>query len=127
MKIARSPHSVAATVERLLAALDRREVPLLARVDHGAGAAAAGLKLGAEQVLLFGDARVGTPLMQADARIGYELPLRLLIWDDEGQTMIAYRPPTELLSSYAISVHETALARMETLLKALVADATEGA
>jgi uncharacterized protein (DUF302 family) len=127
VKIAQSPHSVAATVERLLAGLDRRQVPVLARIDHGVGAAAAGLELGAEQVLLFGDSRVGTPLMQADPRIGYELPLRLLIWDEEGQTMIAYRPPTELLSSYAISAHETTLARMETLLEALVADATDGA
>lgn len=78
-------------------------------------------------MLLFGDARVGTPLMQADPRIGYELPLRLLISDDEGQTMIAYRPPTELLSSYAVDAYETTLSRMETLLEALVADATDSA
>ncbi|MBV9917020.1 MAG: DUF302 domain-containing protein [Solirubrobacterales bacterium] len=127
MKVAPSPHSVAATVERLLAALDRRGVPLLARIDHGAGAAAAGLEMGAEQVLLFGDARVGTPLMQADPTIGYELPLRLLIWEDEGQTMIGYRSPAELLSAYAVGAHEETLVRMETLLEVLVVDGTDGA
>lgn len=123
MKTTESPHSVALTVERLIQALDRHGVPLLARIDHGAAAAAAGLELSAEQVLLFGDARVGTLLMQADPMSGYDLPLRLLVWDAAGQTMIAYRAPFELANVYAIRERGQVLERMEDLLKKLVSEA----
>lgn len=122
MRTRRSPHSVDATVERLLRALDRHGVPLLAQIDHGAGAAAAGLQLGDEQVLIFGDAKVGTLLMQTDPSVGYELPLRLLVWDNNGQTMIGYRSPIELADSYALASQREVLTRMEALLETLVGE-----
>lgn len=123
MKTTQSPHSVALTVERLIQALDRHGVPLLARIDHGAAAAAAGLELSAEQVLIFGDARVGTLVMQADPMSGFDLPLRLLVWDAAGQTMIAYRSPFELANVYALGEHGPILERMEALLEKLVFEA----
>lgn len=122
MKAAQSPHSVYGTVERLLRALDRHGVPLLARIDHGAAAAAAGLELGGEVVLIFGDAKVGTLLMQSDPRVGYELPLRLLIWDAEGQTMVGFQAPTRLSDTYGVAAQAPVLDRMETLLDALVGE-----
>lgn len=122
MRTRRSPHGVHATIERLLAALERHGVPLLARIDHGAGAAAAGLQLGGEQVLIFGDAKLGTLLMQADPRVGYELPLRLLVWDAESETMIGYRSPIELAASYALASQREVLTRMEALLETLVSE-----
>jgi uncharacterized protein (DUF302 family) len=76
---AESPHSVSETMDRLVAALDRRGIAVFARVDHGGGARAAGLERD-EELLVFGDPRVGTLLMQADPTIGYELPLRALVW-----------------------------------------------
>lgn len=78
---AKSPHSVPATVDRMIAALGRRGITLFARIDQAAGARQAGLELADEELVIFGDPRVGTLLMQRDAAIGYELPLRLLIWD----------------------------------------------
>ncbi|MDQ2895197.1 MAG: DUF302 domain-containing protein [Actinomycetota bacterium] len=122
MRTRRSPYSVDLTVERLVLALDRHGVPLLAQIDHGAGAARAGLQLGDEQVLIFGDAKVGTLLIQADPRVGYELPLRLLVWDAESETMIGYRSPIELADSYALAAQREVLTRMEALLETLVSE-----
>ncbi|HTU80274.1 MAG TPA: DUF302 domain-containing protein [Solirubrobacteraceae bacterium] len=122
MVASKSPHSVSATAERVLAALEARGIRLFARIDHAAGARAAGLELADEQVLVFGDPRAGTPLMQSDARVGYELPLRLLVWERDGQTMIGYRPASELAESYELGEHANVLARMDALLAQLVSE-----
>jgi uncharacterized protein (DUF302 family) len=118
-----SPHDVRATVERVLAALENRGIRVLARIDHAAGARAAGLELPDEEVVIFGDPRVGTALMQSDPQVGYELPLRLLVWDAGGETIIAYRPPTELAGDYRLSDSLAVLERMTALLEQLVAEA----
>jgi uncharacterized protein (DUF302 family) len=118
----RSAHSVPATVDRLIAALGRRGIAVFARIDHAAGARKAGLELADEELVVFGDPRVGTPLMQADASVGYELPLRLLIWDARGQTMIGYRRPTELVDDFALADQLETLRRMEKLLEQITAE-----
>ena len=71
------------TAERLVAAIGARGLTVFARIDHGAGAAAAGLTLPPTQLLIFGNARSGTPLMQAQQLLGMELPLRALVWQDQ--------------------------------------------
>ncbi len=119
---AKSPHSVSATIERAVAALQRRGIEVFARIDHGAGARAAGLQLADEEVVIFGDPRVGTLLMQSDPSIGYELPLRLLVWDDAGQTTLGYRPAVELGSEYRVADQATVLENMGGLLEQIVAE-----
>jgi uncharacterized protein (DUF302 family) len=121
---ARSPHSVSETIDRLSAALAQRDVSVFARIDHGGGARAAGLELGEEQLLIFGDPRAGTLLMQRDARVGYELPLRVLVWDEGGQTMVGYRPPGELAGAYDLAEETGVLERMDGLLAQIVAEGT---
>jgi len=118
----KSAHSVPASVDRLIAALGRRGITVFARVDHAAGARKAGLELADEELVIFGDPRAGTRLMQADAAVGYELPLRLLIWDAGGQTMIGYRPPTELRNEFAVADQLETLRRMENLLEQITAE-----
>jgi len=120
----KSAHSVPETVDRVIAALSLRGIRVFARIDHAAGARQAGLELADEELVIFGDPRVGTLLMQADAAVGYDLPLRLLIWDASGQTMIGYRRPTELPDDFALSGQLETLRRMETLLEELVAEAS---
>ncbi len=119
---AKSPHSVPATVDRVIAALGRRGIALFARIDHAAGARQAGLELADEELVIFGDPRVGTLLMQRDAAVGYELPLRLLIWDANGQTMIGYRRPTALRDDFAVADQLEVLRRMENLLGQIIAE-----
>jgi uncharacterized protein (DUF302 family) len=118
----KSAHSVPASVDRLIAALGRRGITVFARIDHAAGARKAGLKLADEELVIFGDPQAGTRLMQADAAVGYELPLRLLIWDAGGQTMIGYRPPTELRNEFAVVDQLETLRRMENLLQQITAE-----
>ena len=120
----KSAHSVPETVDRVIAALGLSGIRVFARIDHAAGARQAGLELADEELVIFGDPRAGTPLMQADAAVGYDLPLRLLIWDASGQTMIGYRRPTELANDFALSGQLETLGRMETLLEELVAEAS---
>ena len=68
--------------ERLREALEAHGLQLFARINHAAGARKADVELEANVLLIFGNVHVGTPLMQADPRVGIELPLRMLIWQD---------------------------------------------
>jgi uncharacterized protein (DUF302 family) len=122
LSTSKSPHSVRATADRIIAELDSRGIELFARVDHGGGAHAAGLELADEELLIFGDPRAGTPLMHTDARVGYELPLRLLVWSSHGETVVGFRPPAELAGDYDLADHAAVLERMGGLLEQLVAE-----
>ncbi len=119
-----SVHTVPATIDRVIAALARRGIGVFARIDHAAGARKAGLTLADEELVIFGDPRAGTPLIQADPTIGYELPLRLLVWDAGGQTKIGYRRPTELAGDYAVAAQLETLRRMENLLQQISAESS---
>lgn len=85
------------TMDRLAAAVTKRGITILARIDHAAAAAKVGMKLRPTEVIIFGNPKAGTPLMQAAQTIGIDLPLRALVWQDEvGKTWLAYNDPTWL-------------------------------
>jgi uncharacterized protein (DUF302 family) len=93
----------AETARRLIAAVTARGLTVFARIDHAAGAAAAGLVLRPTEQIVFGNARGGTPLMQADQLLGLELPLRALVWADEaGRTHVSRPDLTWLAQRYAL-------------------------
>jgi uncharacterized protein (DUF302 family) len=121
--VATSPHDVTSTVARVEAALRTRGVALFAAVDHAAGAREAGLELADEVLLVFGNPKVGTALMQANPSVGIELPLRMLIWDAHGTTRIGFSDPAELAGPYDLAGARTVLSRLRGLLDELVADA----
>ncbi len=122
-----SPYSVAVTMDRLVAALERRGITVFARIDHAGGGRAVGLELADEQLLIFGDPRAGTLLMQAEPEIGYELPLRLLVWDAQDKTRVGYRAPTEVAEGYPGIDQGEILSRMDGLLEALIQESTAAA
>ena len=122
-----SAFPVAETVERLTAALARRGVTVFATIDHADGAHRAGLTLADEVLLVFGNPAVGTALLQADARTGLDLPLRLLVWDDGGTTRTAFHDPHDLAADYDLTGHEQVLGGLRGLLDALTAEVAEGA
>jgi uncharacterized protein (DUF302 family) len=62
--------------------------------------------------------------MQADPRVGLDLPLRLLVWDEQGTTQIAFSDPAELATSYSLDDHLAVLSQLRALLDQLVAEAT---
>jgi|SRR6516165_2123868 len=90
----RSSYGPKETINRLEAEIRARGMTVFAHVDHAAGAAEVGLSLLPTVVLLFGNARGGTPLMQSIQTIGIDLPLKMLVWQDEaGDTRLSYNDP----------------------------------
>ena len=86
------------TVEAMLDRLERevkaRGIAVFARIDHAAGAASAGLAMRPTELLIFGNATAGTPLMQATQTIGIDLPLKALAWEDAlGRVWLSYNDP----------------------------------
>jgi uncharacterized protein (DUF302 family) len=92
------------TIDRLEAEVKAKGMTVFARVDHAAGAAAAGLPLRPTEVLIFGNAKGGTPLMQAAQTIGIDLPLKALVWQDaSGTTWLSYNDPVWLAKRHGLS------------------------
>jgi uncharacterized protein (DUF302 family) len=116
----------AQTLERLVAAIEARSLTVFARIDHAAGAAAAGLTLRPTQLIIFGNARGGTPLMQGEQRLGLELPLRVLVWQDEAQqTWVSYPDLTWLAQRYGLPAGtEAPIAKLTAVLEAVIAQST---
>jgi uncharacterized protein (DUF302 family) len=108
---------------RLREALDAHGLQLFARIDHATGARKANVDLEANVLLIFGNTSVGTPLIQADPRVGVELPLRMLIWQDLDGTHVGYLDPRELANRYALGGHEETLERQTAVLTKLAAAA----
>ncbi|HXC45538.1 MAG TPA: DUF302 domain-containing protein [Solirubrobacteraceae bacterium] len=123
LAVRRSASSHADTVVSLLAAIERRGLTVFARIDHAAAAREAGLELDEEELVLFGSPRAGTPLMRSDRKIGIELPLRVLVWRDDEDTMLAYSDPRDLSSEYDLGEHLSTLEQMAELLEELTGEA----
>lgn len=121
--VKRSASSHSETVGSLLVAIERRGLSVFARIDHAAAAREAGLELAEEDVVLFGNPRAGTPLMLSDRRIGIELPLRILVWRDGADVLLAYSDPRDLSDEYDVAEHRAALERMAKLLEELTSEA----
>jgi uncharacterized protein (DUF302 family) len=121
--VKRSTSDYADTVRALLAAIEQRGLTVFARIDHAAGAREVDMDLADEEVVLFGNPRGGTPLMQSDPRVGIELPLRILVWREGEDVLLGYRDPRELSAGYELDGLADALAQFAGLLDALTAAA----
>lgn len=98
-----SQGSVARTAARLEALLKERGILIFAHLDFTADATRAGLRMRPEQLLIFGNPRAGTPLLQAEPTAGLDLPLKALIWEDaDGHTWIAYNDPQYVLRRHGL-------------------------
>ncbi len=99
-----SAHSVAATMDLAEEAVKQRGLRVFARIDHAAGAASIGQNLRATQLLIFGDPKGGTPLMHCAQTLGIDLPLKILVWEDQaGQVWLGYNSPRYLAERHAAS------------------------
>ncbi len=113
------------TLERLEAEVQGRGLTVFARIDHAAGAAAVGMSLLPTTVVIFGNARGGTPLMQASQVIGLDLPLKVLVWEDASKkTRLAYVDPQVLVKRYGLPSESATVANnLSGALHALTAKA----
>ena len=100
----RSNHDPKETMSRLEAEVKARGLTVFAHVDHAAGAAEVGLPLRPTDLLIFGNAKGGTPLMQLDQAMGIDLPLKVLVWQDQaGATWLSYNDPGWLVERHRLS------------------------
>lgn len=119
-----SKYSVKETVERLTAALKDKGITPVARVDHAAAAKAAGLELKPTEVVMFGNPKLGTPLMQTNRHVGIDLPMKVLVWEDEaGKVWIGYTPPSTLKARHKIDGRDDILKAMTGALEAFTSAA----
>jgi uncharacterized protein (DUF302 family) len=112
------------TLRSLLDAIANRGLTVFAQIDHASAAREVGMELADEVVVVFGNPRAGTPLMQEDPRVGIELPLRLLVWDDGNQTIVGYNDPRDLANLYGITRQAATLDVMSSLLAEIAYEAT---
>jgi uncharacterized protein (DUF302 family) len=113
------------TMERLVAAVEARGMSVMARIDHAAGAKAVGLELRPTEVLIFGNPKAGTPLMQVAQTIGIDLPLRALVYEDErGKTHLAYDDPSRSAARHGVPASSASVAAMRAALGAVAKVAT---
>jgi uncharacterized protein (DUF302 family) len=92
-----SNHSVAETVERVKRMLVSKSITLFALIDHSGEAEKVGITIPPTKLLIFGNPKTGTPVMQAAPRVAIDLPLKVLIWEDgEGKVWVSYNTPAYL-------------------------------
>ena len=122
----RSNYDLKDTMNRLEAAVKARGLTVFARIDHAAGAAAVDMSLRPTELLIFGNAKGGTPLMQSVQTIGIDLPLRALVWQDaSGTTWLSYNDPSWLAKRHALDdATGTAVRAMAGVLDAVAKAAT---
>ena len=117
----RSSYGPKDTMSRLEAEVKARGMTVFARIDHAAGAAGAGLSLRPTELLIFGNAKAGTPLMQTVQTTGIDLPLKALVWEDaSGATWLSYNDPAWLAQRHGVAGEtETVIGMMSKALDAV--------
>lgn len=118
-----SNNSVTETADKLVGIIENAPPKLFARIDHAAGAKSIDLELQDATLIIFGAPQIGTPIMQQNIMAGLDLPIRVLIWDDKGQTKIGYLDPAALKARYSINGAEKAFEGMA----GAIAKMTDGA
>jgi uncharacterized protein (DUF302 family) len=104
LRVLSSRHDPAETLERLEAAILRHGFKVAARFDHSAGARAVGVALPPTVVVMFGSAQAGAPIVRLMPTLGIDLPLKVLIWqDDNGATKAAYNDPAWMLRRHGLA------------------------
>jgi uncharacterized protein (DUF302 family) len=121
----KSAHGVKDTIDRLAADVTAKGLQVFARIDHAKGANEAGLALRPTELLIFGNAKGGTPLMEAQQAIGIDLPLKALAYQDaEGTVWLCYNDPAWLAARHGIAPGDVTKA-LATALAAFSKHATE--
>ena len=121
IQIVRRKSDVATVLSAIESELKRREITIFAKFDHHKNAQEVNMSLRKTTVLVFGSPMVGTLLMQKNPLVAFELPLRILVWEDEdGATCLAVPNMLSLAQKYDLS-NLPAVGKMQNLLNELIA------
>lgn len=117
-----SAKSVKETVELLQRAIQEKGLKIFNTIDHAAGAESAGMTLRPTTLIVFGNPKGGTPLMNCDQRMGIILPLKILVWEDESkQVKVGCIDPQKYLKEFELERCKEVVAKMKTMLTSLLA------
>ena len=112
------------TMDRLEAEIRAQRMTVFARIDHAGGATLVGLKLAPTELIIFGNARGGTPLMQSVQTVGIDLPLKALVWEDTGgKTWLSYNEPSWIARRHGVASADAIVSKMTDLLSAITTTA----
>lgn len=120
-----SASDVAETADKLVAAVEAAGAKVFARVDHAAGAKTIDAELAPMTLVMFGNPKLGTPILQAEPRTGLDLPIRVLIWQDEDVTKIGYLEPEALKKRYEVEGADRSFEMMSGALEKLTDAASQ--
>ena len=121
----KSAHDTKTTTDRLENTLKQKGMTVFARIDHAAGAQKVGQKLRPTELIVFGNPKVGTPLMQCRQTTAIDLPQKALIWEDEkGQVWLSYNDPNYLVERHGITGCADVIKKIETALSNFAKAAT---
>ena len=113
----RSSHDVKTTVDRLENKLREKGMAVFIRINHAEGAQKVGKKLRPTELIIFGNPKVGTPLMQCGQSVAIDLPQKALIWQDEtGQVWLSYNDPKYLANRHSIKGCSEVIEKIEKAL-----------
>ena len=126
MIVKTSAHSVSATLDKLESVLEKNGIRVFLRVDHTAGAKRVGLDLPATQLLIFGNPKLGTPLMQTERTVAIDLPMKALAYADaDGDVHLAYNDPAYFARRHGITGRDGVIDKMTGALDKLTDAATQ--
>lgn len=97
-----SPSDVAMTADKLVAAVEEAGAIVVARVDHAANAQKADMELEPTTLVIFGNPKIGTPIIAANRKAALDLPVKVLIWQQDGATMVGYLDPESLKARHGV-------------------------
>ena len=126
MAVKASKYPVKETADRLVAALEGKGIKPAARIDHAAAAKANGLDMPPTELVLFGNPKLGTPLMLANPQAAIDLPMRVLVWQDKaGKVWVGYVKPDALKARHMLGGVDEQLKTMAVALDAFTKAAAE--
>ena len=121
----KSSYAVKKTADRLETLLKEKGMTIFTRINHSEGAKKAGIDLPATELIIFGNPKVGSPLMQCNRTVGIDLPQKALIWQDEnGQVWLSYNDPRYLSKRHGLSECMQVIKKVEKALSNFAKAAT---
>jgi uncharacterized protein (DUF302 family) len=121
-----SPHSPRKTMDRFEEIVKQRGLTVFARIDHAAGGRKVELTLRPTELLIFGNPKSGTPLMQASQTMGLALPMKVLVWEDaDAKVWIGYDAPADVAVRYEVPRDHPVLDQVTKAMQGLAAEAVK--
>ncbi|WP_305984724.1 DUF302 domain-containing protein [Roseibium sp. MMSF_3544] len=120
-----SAHSVEQTADNLVAAVEKAGAKVFARIDHAAGGKSVGMEIPANQVVIFGNPQLGTPVIRDAPEAGLDLPIRVVVIETDDGTVLVYHDPKTLAAAHGLPADHPSIGKMTGALKNLTSAAAK--